>query len=206
MPLHNLEGIACFAWDAHASAALMAACATADVTLSFHNPYGKFLAGVNGFTSGNILLRREQYRVADREEASLPIAANSIAAKIANSRTIVLRAARDHGATDPARTAALHQAADFLAIRIQLARRASTLDSLRGVEGDAAAQRDVLVVLVGRPDGEAEDVVPVLWGDGERRPVVQHGGDLLEGAPAGPLDVTVDLQAGLQLVHELVIG
>lgn len=83
VPLHNLDGIACFGWDISCSTALMAACAEANVSLSFHNPHGKFLAASNGFTSGNILLRREQYRRADHEPASVAIAANMIAAKLA---------------------------------------------------------------------------------------------------------------------------
>lgn len=139
VPLHNLDGIACFGWDTSASASLMAACAEAKVSLSFHNPYGKFLASANGFTSGNILLRREQYRRADHEPAALAIAINMVAAKIANSRNVLMRAARDHGDKNPEAATRLHQAADFLKLRIQLATLATSLDSLRGVEGDAAA-------------------------------------------------------------------
>jgi len=139
VPLHNLDGIACFGWDTTASSSLMAACAKAGVALSFHNPHGKFLAAVNGFTSGNILLRREQYRRADHPPAALAIAANMVSAKLANSRTVLLRAARDHGSKDPERGFALQQAADFFSVRIGLARRATGLDSLRGIEGDAAA-------------------------------------------------------------------
>jgi len=139
VPLHNLDGIACFGWDISASASLMAACAEAKVSLSFHTPHGKFLASSNGFTSGNILLRREQYRRADHEPAAHAIAANMVAAKLANSRHVLMRAARDHGPRDPQRAATLLDAADFLRVRISLATRTSTLDSLRGVEGDAAA-------------------------------------------------------------------
>src|SRR5690606_11689583 len=104
-----------------------------------HTPHGKFLSATNGFTSGNILLRREQYRRADHEPAALAIAANMISAKLANTRNILMRAARDHGEKYPTRASALLQASDFLAVRIQLASRATTLDSLRGVEGDSAA-------------------------------------------------------------------
>ncbi|MFT3990797.1 MAG: type I-C CRISPR-associated endonuclease Cas1c [Luteolibacter sp.] len=139
VPLHNLEGIACFGWDISASAALMAACAEACVALSFHTPHGKFLAATNGFTSGNILLRREQYRRADHEPAALAIAANMISAKLANTRHILMRAARDHGEKSPEKAHSLIQTADFLAVRITLTRRATTLDSLRGIEGDSAA-------------------------------------------------------------------
>lgn len=139
VPLHNLDGIVCFGYDTTASAALMAGCAEANVALSFHSPHGKFMAATNGFTSGNILLRRAQYRAADHAPATLAIAANIVSAKIANSRSILLRASRDHGDKDPTRAFALSQASDFLEIRLRLASRADSLESLRGVEGDAAA-------------------------------------------------------------------
>lgn len=139
VPLHNLDGIVCFGFDTSASASLMAACAEAGVTLSFHTPYGKFLAATRGFSSGNILLRREQYRRADLEEASLAIARMMVAAKIANCRGVLLRAARDHGDKDPVRMTSLNIASDFLRQRLSMSLRAVTLDSLRGVEGDAAA-------------------------------------------------------------------
>lgn len=138
VPLLNLDGIVCFGYDIVASASLMAACSQEKVALSFHSPQGKFLACTNGFTSGNILLRREQYRRADREEASLAIARNIVAAKVANSRNILLRAARDHGEKDAALAFELTQAAEFLERRVGLASRATSLDCLRGVEGDAA--------------------------------------------------------------------
>ncbi len=139
VPLHNLEGISCFGWDIGASAALMAACAEAGVAISFHNPHGKFLAATRGYTSGNILLRREQYRCADDEARATAISANMLAAKLANSRQVLMRTARDHGAKSPERAVALGQAADLLAARIPFLTRATTLDTLRGIEGEAAA-------------------------------------------------------------------
>jgi CRISPR-associated protein Cas1 len=138
VPLHNLDGIVCFGWDCCASASLMGACAEADVALSFHTPYGKFLAASQGFTSGNIHLRRAQYRAADSPEATLAIATNMIAAKIANTRHVLLRAARDHGDKDDARFATLTHAADQLTRRIRNLNKTSDLDTLRGIEGDAA--------------------------------------------------------------------
>jgi CRISPR-associated protein Cas1 len=138
VPLHNLEGIVCFGWDCTASAALMGACAEADVSLSFHTPYGKFLAASRGFTSGNILLRRAQYRAADSPEASLAIARNCVAAKITNSRHILKRAARDHGQKNLQHAEKLILTAEQLTHRIRYAQAATSLDSLRGIEGDAA--------------------------------------------------------------------
>ncbi len=139
VPLHNLDGIAAFGWDITASAALMHACAKADVALTFHNPYGKFLASSHGPISGNVLLRRAQYRAADNEAASVAIGRNLIAAKIANTRALLQRAARDHGEKSPENATELVRTADFLSVRLDLLRRADNLDSIRGVEGDAAA-------------------------------------------------------------------
>jgi len=139
VPLHNLDGIVCFGWDTTASASLMAGCAAAGVSLSFHSPHGKFLCATNGFTPGNILLRRAQYRAADDPSASTAIARHLVAAKIANSRTVLLRAVRDHGDKSPERGTALLCAADLMGRRSQLALRATTLEEVRGIEGEAAS-------------------------------------------------------------------
>jgi len=139
VPLHNLDGIVSFAWDTSASSQLLHACADAKVALSFHNPYGKFLASSQGPQSGNVLLRRAQYRTADDPTASTHLARNCIAAKIANCRTVIMRAARDHGEGEPRRATALLNTSDFLALRIRLLSRATTLDEIRGIEGDAAS-------------------------------------------------------------------
>jgi CRISPR-associated protein Cas1 len=139
VPLHNLDGIVCFGWDCCASASLMGACAEADVALSFHTPYGKFLAASQGFTSGNILLRRAQYRAADLQEATLNIARTMIAAKLANTRQVLLRAVRDHGEKDGTRSETLTRASDQINRCIRTVSSVTDLDSLRGVEGEAAA-------------------------------------------------------------------
>lgn len=137
VPLHNLDGIVCFGWDIGVSPQLMGACTENNVSLSFLSPHGKLLANVVGFTSGNVLLRREQYRRADDESACLDISRPMVAAKIANSRTLLLRAVRDHPEKPGA--AALESAAQELARQVDRARRAENLESLRGIEGDSAA-------------------------------------------------------------------
>lgn len=134
VPLHNLDGIVVLGWDIGASSALMAGCAEAGVSLSFCNPNGKFLAAVRGFTSGNILLRRAQYRVADDADQSTAIAASFIAAKLANCRTNLLRAQRDHGDNPD-----LEQVARRIAHTARAALECNSLDSLRGIEGDSAS-------------------------------------------------------------------
>jgi len=139
VPLHNLEGIVCFGWDITISVALMHACGEAGVALSFHSPYGKFLSSSYGGISGNILLRREQYRQSDEPKASLAIAKNMISAKLYNTRIILQRAARDHGTKRPESALALQQAVDSLQNRIKACQHVTNLESLRGIEGDAAA-------------------------------------------------------------------
>jgi len=174
VPLHNLDGIACFGWHSTASAQLMHACAEAGITLSFHNPYGKFLSSSRGPVAGNILLRRAQHRTSDDPQKALPIARHIIAAKIANSRNILQRAQRDHGPDEPSDLAT---AIRFLSDRIKAALRAESLDSLRGVEGDAAvAYFEVIEKLVTLPAAQARDF---QFGGRSRRPPLDRVNALL---------------------------
>lgn len=139
VPLLNLDGIVVFGYDSIVSAALLGACAGADVTVSFHTPNGKFLAASRGFTSGNIALRRAQYRIADAPESSLAIVRNIVLAKLANSRAILQRAARDHSAGDAAAGSPLREGAELLGHRIRAVQRATSIDEIRGYEGEGAA-------------------------------------------------------------------
>lgn len=133
LPLHNLEGIITLGWDIAVSPHLMGACAEQGVALSFCSPHGKFLACVQGFTKGNVLLRRTQYRCADNPEAWMPIAREMIAAKIANARTLLLRAQRTHGKDSDTQSAIAQ-----LASACRRARSCSVPDELMGIEGNAA--------------------------------------------------------------------
>jgi CRISPR-associated protein Cas1 len=137
VPLHNLDGIVGFG-RVGASPSLMAACADAGVRLSFVDRHGRFRAAVVGFSPGNVLLRRQQYRSADDEGRSLSVARHIVAAKIANARAVLLRGTRDLG--EGSASESLQAAANRLAALLGSARVASTLDSLRGTEGEAAHQ------------------------------------------------------------------
>src|SRR6185437_15187637 len=64
VPIHTLGGIVCFG-RVGLSPPLMALCGERGVCISLLSEHGRFLARVNGYTSGNVLLRREQYRRAD---------------------------------------------------------------------------------------------------------------------------------------------
>lgn len=134
IPLHTLDGIVCFG-QVSVSPFLMGACAERDVAVSFLTEHGRFLACVRGPISGNVLLRREQYRRADDPAKSAVLAHAFITGKIANSRAVLRRTARDH----PAKVNAslLGETADSLT-RCLAQTRNAPVDVLRGIEGDAA--------------------------------------------------------------------
>jgi CRISPR-associated protein Cas1 len=133
--LHNLGGIVCFG-QVTLSPFLMAACAEGGVGISFLTEHGHFLARVQGEVSGNVLLRREQYRQADDPAASAAIARPIVAAKIANGRGVLLRSARDR--PDEAGAGRLISAARLLAAHLESLREEQELDRIRGIEGLAA--------------------------------------------------------------------
>ncbi|MEE4210996.1 MAG: type I-C CRISPR-associated endonuclease Cas1c [Parvularcula sp.] len=138
VPLHALEGVVCFNRTG-ASPALMAACAEKAITLSFLTPEGRFLARVEGPRSGNVLLRRAQYRMADNPSRSAPIVRGIVAAKAANQKTVILRALRDHREKlETAQRTALNDAEARLGRIARKAAEAEAIDIIRGFEGEAA--------------------------------------------------------------------
>ena len=94
-PLHTLEGIVSFSYSG-ASPALMGACAERNVSLAFCTPRGRFLARTTGKSTGNVLLRRTQYRVADDPGPACRIARNMVFGKVYNARWSIERTRRDH--------------------------------------------------------------------------------------------------------------
>lgn len=134
-PLHTLSGILSFSY-AGASPALMGACAQREIGLSFCTPRGKFLARVTGESSGNVLLRRIQYRMADDPAQSCLIARNMIFGKVHNARWSVERTRRDHGLRADGEV--LAGASQILKDLLSLISNETSLESLRGLEGTGA--------------------------------------------------------------------
>ena len=135
VPLHTLGGIVCFG-QVSCSPFLMGFCAERGVGLSYLTEHGRFLARVQGPVSGNVLLRREQYRRADDGDGSVTVARAVLIGKVANSRTVLQRALRDHGGKADA--GALEDAAKRLRTSLDRLQGAASVDTLRGIEGDAA--------------------------------------------------------------------
>lgn len=136
IPLHNIERIMTFGYMG-VSPALMGKCVEHGIELVFMTPYGKFLARVEGSVSGNVLLRKEQFRIAEDRERSLEIAKNMIIGKIYNSRQVILRVLRDHELR--INQELFRKKADFLKESLQKCKNVQDIDSLRGIEGDSAS-------------------------------------------------------------------
>lgn len=136
-PLHTLESILYFGYKG-ASPALMGACAGYNIGLCFFTPNGRFLARVCGESRGNVLLRKEQYRVSGSESECCLLARNFIVGKLYNARWVLERATRDH----PMRVdvGRLKKASKELAAAAKTAANATGLEELRGIEGEAAAR------------------------------------------------------------------
>lgn len=135
IPVHTIGGIVCFG-NVGCSPFLMGFCAENGVGISFLTEYGRFLARIQGPVSGNVLLRREQYRKADDPGFSAAMARAVLIGKIANCRTVLQRALRDHSEKlDAGRIA---DTVKRLNNHLELLNRDHPLDILRGLEGDAA--------------------------------------------------------------------
>lgn len=131
-PVITLANILCFG-QVSVSPPLMGFCGEQGIGLSFYSEYGKFLARVYGRQTGNVLLRRTQYRWADNPEKSTGIARLMVGAKIANCRSVLLREVRNHG-----KNSLLTEAASRLAVSLRRCRTAGSVGEIMGIEGDAA--------------------------------------------------------------------
>lgn len=135
LPIHTISGIVCFG-QVSMSPYLMGFCAENKVAVSFLTEYGKFLASVQGKISGNVLLRREQYRRADDLEYSSQITKYILMGKISNCRTVLRRAIRDHA--DKIDAEEVTKESMRLDCSLSQIQNMNCLDELRGLEGDAA--------------------------------------------------------------------
>ena len=137
VPLHTLSGIVSFSYKG-ASPALMGKCAENGILISFFTPRGRYLCDTGSCTNGNVYLRRTQFRWADDEAKSLSVAKNMIIGKLHNSRYLILHYMRDHPLqVDCDR---IRLAADRIGEYLEALRTAENMDSVRGIEGNAAAE------------------------------------------------------------------
>ena len=135
VPVHNLGGIVCFG-NVSCSPFVMGLCGREGVAMSFLTLYGRFLARVVGPQSGNVLLRRAQHRATGDPAVAADLARLVITAKIANARSVLQRALRDHA--DRVLPELIDTVVGRLADLLRELQRPAPLDRLRGIEGEAA--------------------------------------------------------------------
>ena len=133
LPLLTLSGIVTFG-NVLCSPFLLGSCAKHGVSVSMLTENGRYLGNFNGPASGNVLLRRTQYRWADDIEKTGAIVRSIVSGKVANARQVLLRTLRE----DP-ENAVLRKAVGHLKGTMQrLQGEQLSPDNMRGMEGDAA--------------------------------------------------------------------
>lgn len=148
VPLHHLNGLVCLG-NILVSPALMHRLADEGKSLVMLDDSGRFKARLEGPVSGNILLRQAHHRVASEPTFCLELARAVVAGKLRNSRTTLLRGARE--AADPEEAATIGRSADNLAASLRAAAVAASMDELRGVEGEAARGYFATLNLIVKP-------------------------------------------------------
>lgn len=152
VPLHHLSAVVCFGHTG-LSAPLMHRLAEGGIALVLLDVNGRFKARLEGAVTGNVLLRQAQFqRVAD-PVFTLDMARACVAGKIKNTRQVLQRGAREAKLDDEAKT--LARLTDDLAASLRALPDATSLDILRGIEGEAARQYFVGLNLLVRTDQRA---------------------------------------------------
>ncbi len=136
VPMINVGSIVTFG-RVGLSPYLLGACGEKGISVTLMSEHGRFMAAINGFTRGNVLLRREQYRRADAADACAAIARAFVIGKLASYRTLLRRAARESQTPDEAHT--LTNAAVRMDATIKRLSQPCTTDVARGIEGDASS-------------------------------------------------------------------
>lgn len=131
IPIHTIQSIVCFG-RVSCSPYLLEHCAVNGVTVTWFTEYGRFMAAMQGPTTGNVLLRRAQYHMADSRDSSAEMARYIVIGKVANCRTVLLRQART--SDEPG----LSETAKVLGHILYRLGECLDLDTIRGLEGEAA--------------------------------------------------------------------
>lgn len=135
LPLRRLDGIVVYG-HVNLSTELIARCAQDGRPITWMSRGGQFQGRLDGSARGNVLLRHSQHLAHADPEATLAIAKNIVVGKIRNSRWVLMRAARD---ADPAPQAQIRSAVTDLADALPTVAEATSLDEVRGIEGNAAS-------------------------------------------------------------------
>jgi CRISPR-associated protein Cas1 len=171
VPVHTLEGLVCWG-QVLCSPPVLGLCCEHGIGISFVTEQGRFLARVQGPISGNVLVRRQQYVLCDNGARALPTVQMIVTAKVANSRTVLLRAARETAL--PERQTRLRASAQRLQWIGLDASRSDSVDIARGHEGLAGQEYfSVFDAMIGDDRGSFR------FGGRSRRPPLDRTNALL---------------------------
>lgn len=151
VPLHMLASVVVIG-GIFISPPLIGALARAGIALVLLDRQSRFEARIEGPVSGNVLLRRAQYRASEQPD---DIVRSIVSAKIANQRVVLQRALRDHGNEMPKeRRAAVDAAVERMERILRLVAFSNAgIETLRGAEGEAASRYfSVFGALIRAPD------------------------------------------------------
>ena len=135
VPLLNLEGIILFNYFG-ATPQLMGECAKRGITVSFLSENGRFLGSIYGESRGNVLLRKEQYRISDDPVRSYEYAKNFVIGKLHNQKWVIERCLRDHGLRVDSDL--LERSSSLISEDMKQIYTSDDISSLRALEGNAA--------------------------------------------------------------------
>lgn len=133
IPLTDLDQVV-IATGVNASASLLTNLLKRGVPTFFITRSGRLDGWLNPCWNRNILLRQDQFRVCQQPQWQLNMAKRFVGGKIANMRTMLKRYER--GSTDEVLTQSVRQ----LSILGKKVTEASSIDNLRGLEGNASKQ------------------------------------------------------------------
>lgn len=136
-PIQNFENIVCFNYVG-ASPKLLEMCIKNNVGISFLTPGGYFCARFSGRINGNVLLRKEQFRISENDERSLSYAKSFVIGKLYNSIKVLDRYLRDY--KDTIYKEEVEESISKLKESKINAFNAQDYTELLGIEGDAARE------------------------------------------------------------------
>ena len=134
-PVHLLGQLVCFG-NVMCSPFLLGLCAENGVAVSFLTKNGRYLSRMVGKISGNVLLRKEQFRRAEDPVLAAIIAKSVVAGKVANQRTVLMRALRDHSEIES--EGKIARIIARMKSNLELLDSTENIDRIRGIEGDSA--------------------------------------------------------------------
>jgi len=125
IPFCSLDSIICFG-EVHCTPRLLGACMKRGINITYLSVYGRYIASVVGLKSGNVLVRREQYRKADDKDFAVKVSRQFIIGKLSNYvNTLKLFGS--------------FKQVEKISKSIERLNYVTDLNMIRGIEGDASA-------------------------------------------------------------------